>query len=286
GYDALLNVGAPIGAALLLAILAVGFSNRFIGRSVVRLERALEAAKAADQSKAAFLATLSHELKTPMNGVLGMVQILKRTELTERQSRIAATIESSADAQLSLINDLLSASKLQHGKFVLENAPFDVVAVAESVAEPSRLLAEEKGLTFRFEAPKSAHRLLGDETAVKQIMTNLASNAVKFTDEGEVSMRLEVDYFGGEAHVSLSVTDSGPGIDPSLHEAIFERFRQANDSLSRKAGGSGLGLAISRDLAALMGGDVAVKSAPGRGSTFVFTVALEGAEGAEADLAA
>jgi PAS domain S-box-containing protein len=236
-----------------------------------RLRDAIAAAEAANLAKSQFLATMSHEIRTPLNGVLGMAQAMDGDELSGVQRTRLKIVRESGQSLLGILNDILDISKIEAGKLDLERAPFDIAAIAESARHAFTAMAESKDIALRLDiAPGAGGYALGDATRVRQILYNLISNALKFTDRGEVSVK--VSRRG--AAVRLEVRDSGIGIAAEDLERLFEKFEQADASTTRRYGGSGLGLAICRQLAELMGGRIAVTSRLGRGTRFVVTLRL------------
>ncbi|HEY0835541.1 MAG TPA: PAS-domain containing protein, partial [Azospirillum sp.] len=239
-------------------------------RSERQMETARDQAQQATTAKSAFLATMSHEIRTPMNGVLGMLELLERSPLDAGQSDTVATIRESADALLRIIDDILDFSKIEAGRMDLEQEPLSLAALIDGVAEVLAPGARSKGLTLHTAVdPAIPPALLGDPVRLRQILFNLAGNAVKFTPSGRVVLAADLTRRDGStALVTLSVSDTGIGMAPDVVERLFEPFTQADASTTRRFGGTGLGLSICRRLAALMGGAISVDSVPGGGSTF------------------
>jgi PAS domain S-box-containing protein len=245
-------------------------------RAELNLQRARDAAEAANRAKSEFLANMSHEIRTPLNGVMGVASALGRSQLTASQREMVGLITSSAETLESLLSDVLDLARIESGRLELKAEPFDLAQSVRDVAALFQPSARAKGLDLVVETPPGPSALLiGDAPRIRQVLSNLVSNAVKFTAEGSVRIRLEADLAGeGAAAVSLSVTDTGIGFDAKAGERLFERFEQADGSITRRYGGSGLGLAISRSLAEAMGGRLEAVSRPDHGSTFSFEVTL------------
>jgi signal transduction histidine kinase len=243
-------------------------------QSEVKAQR--NAAQAASRAKSEFLATMSHEIHTPMNGVLGMAPLLKKSHLDEGQAKFANIIVSSGNALLAIINDILNFSSIEAGKLEMEIAPFNIETSCSEVIELLRPQAGEKGLNIAFENTGSQPGpLLGDEGRIRQIIINLVGNAIKFTQEGSVTLSVcagEVE--SGQVPLSIAVTDTGIGIAEDKMQRIFESFEQADNSMKRSFDGTGLGLAITRSLVRAFGGTISAVSREGEGSTFTVEVTL------------
>jgi PAS domain S-box-containing protein len=245
-------------------------------RTQSRLEEALHAAEAASSAKGEFLANMSHEIRTPMNAIIGLARLLEEADLGRRERGYVARMQMAARSLLSMLNDVLDYSKVEAGQLTLEETPFALDDVLSSIAAMSATGAWNKGIEPVFAVhPDVPARLVGDPMRLGQVLLNLVSNAIKFTERGEVVLAIApADRAEGRIELAFEVRDTGIGIPPEQQQRMFEAFSQADSSTSRKYGGTGLGLAISRRLVRLMGGDLEVDSVQGQGTTFRFAASF------------
>ncbi|MEL0162121.1 MAG: ATP-binding protein, partial [Halieaceae bacterium] len=242
---------------------------------IAALVKARDDAEAAARSKTSFLANMSHEIRTPMNGVMGMIALLKRSHMSEQQSAYFETIERSSEALLTIIDDILDFTKIEAGRLILIQEPLDLVDSIASIEALFSETAKQKGLELRVDIGEGVPRqIVGDPGRIRQVLLNLIGNAIKFTDQGSVSLFVRRIHDDLSPRLRFNIEDTGPGIHPEDEERIFGEFFQADVSLTRAHGGTGLGLAIARQLATLMEGSIGYQPNPMGGSIFVFEIPL------------
>ena len=277
----LTTIGALVALVLLVFVpvdLVIGRMMRRLARASDEAEAARRYAESADRAKSEFLANMSHEIRTPMNGVLGMAELLSKTDLSARQRTFADVIVKSGNALLTIINDILDFSKIEAQQIELHPAPFDLTETIEDVAALLAGRLSEKNLEMFVRIKPGLPPVIGDGSRIRQVLTNLVGNSVKFTEEGHVLVAVAYEPVAVDgkpgARLAIEVTDTGIGIPADRLETIFEKFNQVDGSSTRRHEGTGLGLAIAARLVEMMGGRIAVTSEPGRGSTFAFTIDL------------
>ncbi len=284
GFWVVLSIVPVLGLALLIKVVItqmkdeeLGAVNRRQAALITELEQARDRADAANAAKSNFLGVISHELRTPMNGVLGAAELLRITDLNPRQTEFVQIITRSGEGLMVLLNDILDVTKIEAGKMELSQALVEAETLPQRLVGPFAAQAEAKGLRFVTETTGDWPALVrADVLRLAQVSHNLLANAIKFTTAGEVGLRLDGRRAGdGRLDLRLEVRDSGIGIAPEDQAALFQPFSQVDASSTRRFGGTGLGLSICKRLAEMMGGEMTVRSAPGEGSTFILNVALE-----------
>jgi signal transduction histidine kinase len=279
GLTLIKSLAPWLALGFLVMSLAAFFLLRRVMEALVQIREsrrqliaAKEEAEAANAAKTLFLANMSHEIRTPLNGVLGMAQVMGIDKLSEPQARRLHILEESARSLLALLNDILDIARLERRVMRLRNEPFDLAEMVEAACSAFSGAAAAKTLSLKVDiAPEAAGRWTGDPIRLRQVLGNLLANAIKFTEVGGVAVRVRPLTKG----LRFEVEDTGPGIAPQSMPSLFKRFSQADSSMTRAHDGAGLGLSICRELIALMGGSIDVRSEPGQGSSFFFVVPLE-----------
>jgi signal transduction histidine kinase/CheY-like chemotaxis protein len=278
--DSEISILASVGSAIAGAIIREKTKSD-LENAKKEAESSAETANKATKAKSEFLANMSHEIRTPLNGVIGMAEILTKTELNEKQKECVEDLAFSSNLLLSIINDILDFSKIEAGKLELESAPFNLKSMTKKLCRILRYQASKKGLKLNCEYSDDCPEfVVGDSVRIRQIFMNLVSNSIKFTQKGEITVKLDpLEFTKSKTTLQISVRDTGIGIAEDNIGKIFDKFTQADTSTTRKYGGTGLGLPISKLLIEKMGGEISVKSKTGEGTEFIFSIPFENADG-------